>query len=115
MDMWHVGGTSISGHDQIVIRGIMENIGEDDDNYDFDLEDEDVVMTSSSEHIMPDSRFGYNIEHELHERMSFTSKETTLNVIKQYHINNNYKFFVKESKPDKFVVCCMHHDNEFQC
>ena len=38
------------------------------------------------------------------------SKEATLNAIKRYHIDNSYKFVVVESKPDRYVARCIHHD-----
>jgi len=42
------------------------------------------------------------------------SKEATLNAIKQYHIDNGYKFVVVESKSDRYVARSIHHDGGCQ-
>ena len=100
MDTWNVGGTSLSQHEEPIIRDIVDDISEDGDNYDFDLDDEDE-FNRSSQYISSGSQSGHNIDCELNEHMSFISKEATLNAIKRYHINNGYKFVVVESKPDR--------------
>jgi len=41
-----------------------------------------------------------------------STKDSTLNAIKQYHIDQGYKFFVVELKLDKYVTRC-HYNNEF--
>jgi len=80
MDTWNVSRTSLSQHEETIIRG------EDGESYDFDLDDKDQFKRSSSEYIPSDSQSVHNIDCDLNEHMSFMSKEATLNVIKQYHI-----------------------------
>nr|XP_007149505.1 hypothetical protein PHAVU_005G075900g [Phaseolus vulgaris]ESW21499.1 hypothetical protein PHAVU_005G075900g [Phaseolus vulgaris] len=103
MDMWNVGGTSLSRHEEPIIRNIVDDISEDEDNYDFDLDDEDQ-FNRSSQYISSGSQSGHNIDCDLNEHISFMSKEETLNAIKRYHIDNSYKFVVVESKPDRYVA-----------
>jgi len=38
MDTWNVDGTSLSQHEETIIRDIVDDISEDGDNYDFDLD-----------------------------------------------------------------------------
>ena len=109
MDTWNVGGTSLSRHEEPIIRDIVNDISEDGDNYDFDLDDEDQ-FNRSSQYIPYGSQSGHNIDCNLNEHMSFMSKEAILNAIKRYHIDKRYKFVVVESKPDKYVAQCIHHD-----
>jgi len=109
MDTWNVGGTSLSQHEEPIIRDIVDDISEDGDNYDFDLDDEDQ-FNRFSHYIPSSSQSGHNIDCNLNEHMSFMSKEAILNAIKRYHIDKRYKFVVVESKPDKYVAQCIHHD-----
>jgi len=110
MDTWNVGGTSLSQHEEPIIRDIVDDISEEGENYDFDLDDEDQFNGSSSRYISSGSQSEHNIDHDLNEHMSFMSKEATLNAIKQYHIEHGYKFLVVESKPDKYVARCIHYE-----
>nr|XP_007155040.1 hypothetical protein PHAVU_003G167900g [Phaseolus vulgaris]ESW27034.1 hypothetical protein PHAVU_003G167900g [Phaseolus vulgaris] len=103
MDTWNVGGTSLSEHEEPIIRDIVDDISEDGENYDFDLDDEDQFNRSSSQYILSGSQSEHNIDRDLNEHTCFMSKEATLNAIKQYHIDNGYKFVVVESKPDRYV------------
>jgi len=109
MDTWNVGGTSLSQHEELITRDIVDDISEDGDNYDFDLDDEDQ-FNRSSQYIPSGSQSRHNIDCDLNEHMSFMSKEATLNAIKWYHIDNGYKFVVVESKPNRYVARCIHHD-----
>nr|XP_007161351.1 hypothetical protein PHAVU_001G061800g [Phaseolus vulgaris]ESW33345.1 hypothetical protein PHAVU_001G061800g [Phaseolus vulgaris] len=109
MDTWNVGGTSLSQHEEPIITNIVDDISEDGDNYDFDLDDEDQ-FNRFSQYISSGNQSRHNIDCELNEHMSFMSKEATLNAIKRYHIDNDYKFVVVESKSDRYVARCIHHD-----
>ena len=100
MGTWNVSGTSLSRHEEPIIRDIVDDITEDGDNYDFDLDDEDQ-FNRSSQYIPSGSQSRHNIDCNLNEHMSFMSKEATLNAIKRYHIDKGYKFVVVESKPDR--------------
>jgi len=51
MDTWNVGGTSLSQHEETIIREIMDDISEDGNNYDFDLDDKDQLKRSSLQYI----------------------------------------------------------------
>ncbi|XP_068461662.1 uncharacterized protein [Phaseolus vulgaris] len=114
MDTWNVGGTSLSEHEEPIIRDIVDDISEDGENYDFDLDDEDQFNRSSSQYILSGSQSEHNIDRDLNEHTCFMSKEATLNAIKQYHIDNGYKFVVVESKPDRYVPRCIHHEGGCQ-
>jgi len=114
MDTWNIGGTSLSQHEEQIIRDIVDDISENGENYDFDLDDEDQFNRSSSQYIPFGSQSEYNIDCDLNEHMSFMSKEMTLNAIKQYLIDNGYNFVVMESKSDKYVAWCIHHDGGCQ-
>jgi len=46
--------------------------------------------------------------------MSFPNKEATLVAIKQYHIVEDYKFIVVESKTDRYVARCINYNNGCQ-
>ncbi|XP_068466322.1 uncharacterized protein [Phaseolus vulgaris] len=107
-------GTSLSQHEEPIIKDIVDDISEDGENYDFDLDDEDQFNRSSSQYIPSSSQSERNINRDLNEHMSFMSKEAKLNAIKQYHIDNGYKFVVVESKLDKYVARCIHHDGGCQ-
>ena len=107
---WNFGGTSLSQHEEPIIKDIVDDISEDGENYDFDLDDDDQFNRSSSRYIPSSSQSEHNINHDLNEHMSFMSKEAKLNAIKQYHIDNGYKFVLVESNPDKYVARCIHHD-----
>jgi len=47
------------------------------------------------------------IENSLCVGMSFDTKESTVSCIKQYHIDNGYRFVVVESKSEKFICRCV--------
>ncbi|XP_068497499.1 uncharacterized protein [Phaseolus vulgaris] len=79
-----------------------------------DLDDEDQFSRSSSQYIPSSNQSEHNIDRNLNEHMCFMSKEATLNAIKQYHIDNDYKFVVVESKPDIYVAQCKHHEGGCQ-
>jgi len=113
MDTWNVGGTSLNEHEEPIIRDIVDDISEDGENYDFDLDDEDQYR-SFSQYILSGSQSEHNIDRDLNEHMCFMSKEATLNAIKQYHIDNSYKFVVVESKSDRYVTRCIHHEGGCQ-
>jgi len=49
------------------------------------------------------------IENSLCIGMSFDTKESTVSYIKQYHIDNGYRFVVVESKSEKFICRCVDH------
>jgi len=51
IDTWNVGGTSLSQHEEPIIRDIVDDISEDGENYNFDLDDEDQLNRSSSQYI----------------------------------------------------------------
>ena len=46
-------------------------------------------------------------ENSLCIGMSFDTKESTVSYIKQYHIDNCYRFVVVESKSNKFICQCV--------
>jgi len=46
-------------------------------------------------------------ENSLCIGMSFDTKESTMSYIKQYHIDNGYRFVVVERKSDKFICRCV--------
>jgi len=46
-------------------------------------------------------------ENSLCVGMSFDTKESTVSCIKQYHIDNGYRFVVVESKSEKFICRCV--------
>jgi len=55
-----------------------------------------------------------NIEYELEEHMGFSSKDSMIFVIRQFHIKQGYKFVVVKSKTDKYVVRCIDYNNGCQ-
>jgi len=44
--------------------------------------------------------------------MCFQSKEVIVSAIKQYHIDQGFKFVVIESKIDKYMVPCINYGND---
>jgi len=79
MGTWNVSGTSLSRHEEPIIRDIVDDITEDGDNYDFDLDDEDQ-FNRSSQYIPSGSQSGHNIDCDLNEHMSFMSKVMAFHV-----------------------------------
>ena len=69
MDTWNVGGTSLSEHEEPIIRDIVDDISEDGENCDFDLDDEDQFNRSSSQYIPSGSQSEHNIDRDLNEHM----------------------------------------------
>nr|XP_007136176.1 hypothetical protein PHAVU_009G024500g [Phaseolus vulgaris]ESW08170.1 hypothetical protein PHAVU_009G024500g [Phaseolus vulgaris] len=63
MDTWNVGGTSLSRHEELITRDIVDDISEDGDNYDLDLDDEDQ-FNRSSQYIPSDMWLGAYIMME---------------------------------------------------
>lgn len=50
---------------------------------------------------------------KLQECMQFQSNEETISTIKQYHINNIYKFNFVEYKPNIYIVRCLNYHNDY--
>ncbi|XP_017441222.1 uncharacterized protein LOC108346671 [Vigna angularis] len=75
----------------------LDNILEDDNN-------DDGHITQSSAQVIP----------ELNQGMQFQSKEETILAIKHYHITNDYKYTVVESKPNIYVIRCLEYHNGCQ-
>jgi len=88
MTSWCVGGSSTHIEDKpiILIRLMISN-----KHLDFIF---NVMPTSSTHPTQLFSRVGQNIQFELFERMCFHTKEVMLSKIKQYHIDQSYKFVV---------------------
>jgi len=55
-----------------------------------------------------------NMEYELHEHMCFSSKDSIIFAIKQFHIQQGYKFVVVKSKTSKYVLKCIDYNNGCQ-
>jgi len=53
-------------------------------------------------------------EQQLTQGMSFDSKKLTMLVIKQYHIDNGYKFTVIESKSGYYICQCIDYNKGCQ-
>ena len=51
-------------------------------------------MTVIPHSYLSSSQSEHSINHDFNEHMSFMSKEAKLNAIKQYYIDNDYKFVV---------------------
>jgi len=84
----------------------------DDDNYEELLSDEPSLPNCSSKQHHSFSRATQNIQFDLEECMCFQSKEATVSAIKQYYIDQGFKFVVIESKIDKYVVRCSNYAND---
>jgi len=54
------------------------------------------------------------MEYELDEHMCFSSKDSTIFAIKQFHIQQGYKFVVVESKIDTYIARCIDYNNGCQ-
>ena len=64
--------------------------------------------TGSSSHTLVEASNPMT-ENSLCIGMSFDTKESTVSYIKQYHIDNGYRFMVVESKSEKFICRCVDH------
>jgi len=98
-----VGESSRSTKDKTIIKDMVIDISDDD------KEDEFI-----SQQVQSFTRTAQNIQFVLSERMCFSSKEATVYAIKQYHIDQGYKFMVVESKTNIYVARCIHYDNGCQ-
>jgi len=111
MDSWNAGSSSYIITDEPFIPDIVDDISDDDD-YEELLLDEPSLSNFSSQHHHSFSRAAQNIQFDLEERMCFQSKEATVSPIKQYHIDQGFKFVVIESKIDRYVVRCSNYGND---
>jgi len=93
--------------DEPIIQDMAHDFSEDDEH-------NNPILTSSTHPNQSFSRVAQSIQFELCERMCFHTKEATLSAIKEYDIDQGYKFVVVESKPDRYVTRCIHYGNERQ-
>jgi len=100
---------SLTFHDdEPIIRDMVHDFSEDDEH------DDNSIPTSSTHPNQSFSRAAQTIQFELCEGMSFHTKEETLSAIKEYHIDQGYKFVVVESKTDRYVARCVNYEKGCQ-
>jgi len=109
MDSWNDGSSSYIIPDEPL--DIVDDISNDDD-YEELLSNEPFVPNCYSQQHHSFSRVAQNIQFDLEERMRFQSKETTVSAVKQYHIDQGFKFVVIESKINRYVVRCNNYGND---
>jgi len=78
----------------------------------YEESDEPSLPNSSSQQSHSFSRAVQNIQFNLEECMCFQSIDATVNAIKQYHIDQGFKFVVIESKTDRYMVRCINYGND---
>jgi len=100
MDSWNAGSSFYIIPDEPFILNIVDDMS-DDDNCEELLLDEPSLPNCSSQQHHSFSRATQNIQFDLEERMCFQSKEATVSAIKQYHIDQGFKFVVIKSKIDR--------------
>jgi len=84
-----------------------------DSNVEFD-EEEDLVPTSYTQQGVSFSKAAQNIQLQHSKGTCFSTKESTLNAIKQFHIDQGFKFVVVESKLDRYVVRCTSYGIDYR-
>jgi len=87
----------------------ISDISDDDD---YEESDEPSLPNSSSQKSHSFTRVVQNIQFILEECMCFPSKDVTVSAIKQYHIDQGFKFVVIESKKNRYVVWCINYGND---
>jgi len=85
MDSWYSGGSSSNTKKEPIIRDMVHEFSEDDEQEEY-ITEEQTFPTSSNDNVQSFSRTTHNIHFDLSKGTSFKSKESTLNAIKQYHI-----------------------------
>ncbi|XP_068503826.1 uncharacterized protein [Phaseolus vulgaris] len=113
MDSWYSGESSLNTEKETIIRDMVHEFSADDEQEEY-IPEEQTFPTSSNDNVQSFSRTTHNIHFDLSEGMSFNSKESTLNAIKQYHIHQGYNFMVVESKPNGYTAHCIHYNNDCQ-
>ncbi|KAF1896430.1 hypothetical protein Lal_00034128 [Lupinus albus] len=116
----------------VIIRDIVSDFSDKDDIelIDDEEEEDDVEIGSSELHINiayanpsgffthinsevgRDYRTGSNTlrnDNDLFVWMQFESKESTLDVIKQFYIRNSFDYIVVESRPYRYIGRCTHY------
>jgi len=84
---------------------IIDSSSDDEDPDVMDIEGDEPRNTVHS--YQSNTTTTTNMEYELHEHMCFSSKDSTIFGIKQFHIQQGYKFVVVESKIDIYVLKCV--------
>ncbi|XP_068492184.1 uncharacterized protein [Phaseolus vulgaris] len=102
MDFWYFGESSLNTEKEPIIRDMVYEFSEDDEQEEY-IPEEHTFPILSNHNVQSFSRATRNIHFDLSEGMSFNSNESTLNAIKQYHIDQGYNFMVVESKPNKWL------------
>jgi len=113
MDFWYFGESSLNTEKEPIIRDMVYEFSEDDEQEEY-IPEEHTFPILSNHNVQSFSRATRNIHFDLSEGMSFNSNESTLNAIKQYHIDQGYNFMVVESKPNKYTTRCIHYNNGCQ-
>jgi len=90
---------------------IIDSSSKDENPDVMDMEDD---VPANTIHPYSNTTTIMNMEYELEEHMCFNSKDSTIFAIKQFYIQQGYKFVVVESKTDKYVVSCIHYNNSCQ-
>jgi len=102
MDHFHGVGSSIISKEEPIIRDIIiDSSSEDEDPDVMDMEDD--VLANMIHPYQSNTTTTTNMEHELDEHMCFSSKDSAIFAIKQFHIQQGYKFMVVESKTNIYV------------
>jgi len=110
MDLWDVRESSTVIHDEPFITDIVDYFSNDNDLNKL-LSNQLIMSNFSTQQPHSFSRVTQNIQFDLEECMSFHGKDVTITTIKQYNINQGYKFVVVDSKIDRYLERCINHHN----
>jgi len=112
MDHFHGAGSSAILKEELIIRNmIIDSSLEDEDPDVMDMEDD---VPTNTIHPYPNTTTTTNMEYELCEHMCFSSKDSTVFAIKQFHIQQGYKFVVLEAKTDQYIIIFIDYNNGCQ-
>ena len=111
MNHFHGVGSCTMYEDEPIIRDMINDSSSEDKDPE-DMEDDVPANTIHLYH--SNTTTTTNTKYELEEHMCFNSKDATVATIKQFHIQQGYKFMVVKLKIDRYVVRCIHYNNGCQ-
>jgi len=113
MDHFHNAGSSTISKEEQIIRDMIidSNLEYEDPNV---MNMEDDVPANTIHPYQSNTTTTTNMKYEHEEHMCFNSKDSTVFAIKQFHIQQRYRFVAVKSKTNRYFVRCIHYNNSCQ-